>query len=159
VKPTTLESLFLLVNLLPLPFWFLMIALPHWRGTQRVMRGRLAVMPLLAAYAVLAVPQLPAFGEVLLRPDPLKLTDVAGLLGKPEVALVAWIHFLAFDLFVGRWAYRDSRERQIGAWLMAPVLLLTLLLGPLGLLTYLLVRSQYKLQPVVRESPALHHHP
>ena len=49
------ETLFLFVNLLPLPFWFLMIVLPRWRGTQKVMRGRLAVMPLLAAYAVFAL--------------------------------------------------------------------------------------------------------
>jgi hypothetical protein len=139
------DTLFLFVNLLPLPFWFLMIVLPHWRGTQRVMRSRLAVVPLLAAYAVLVIPQLPGFVSLILRGEALKLTELAAFLGRPDVTLVAWIHFLAFDLFVGRWAYRDSRERLISAWLMAPVLLLTLLLGPLGLLTYLLVRTQYKL--------------
>jgi hypothetical protein len=139
------DTLFLFVNLLPLPFWFLMIVLPHWRGTQRVMRGRLAVVPLLAAYAVLVLPQLPEFVALVLRAETLKVAEVAAFLGRPEVALVAWIHFLAFDLFVGRWIYRDSHERLISAWLTAPVLLLTLLLGPLGLLTYLLTRSQYKL--------------
>ena len=44
---------------------------------------------------------------------------------------------IAFDLFVGRWACLDSRERGIPALVMAPVLLLTILLGPLGLLVYL----------------------
>jgi hypothetical protein len=143
---TPSDALFQFVTLLPLPFWFLMIALPHWRGTQRVMHGRLAVMPLLAAYAVLVVPQLPDVLLLFLRPGPLRLADLAGLLGRPEVALVAWIHLLAFDLFVGRWAYRDSRERGVGAWLMAAVLLLTLLLGPLGLLLYLLLRTQFRLE-------------
>jgi hypothetical protein len=146
----TQDTFFLFINLLPLPFWFLMIVLPHWKGTQRVMRGRLSVMPLLAGYAVLVVPQLPAFFGLLIRSDAMRLTELAAFLGQPDVALVAWIHFLAFDLFVGRWTYRDSRERLISAWLMAPVLLLTFLLGPLGLLTYLLIRTHFRLPPANR---------
>ncbi len=143
---TPSDTIFQFITLLPLPFWVLMIALPHWRGTQRVMRGRLAVMPLLAAYAVFSVPQLPSVLSLFVRPGPLRLDDLAGLLGRPEIALVAWIHFLAFDLFVGRWIYRDGRERGVGAVPMAAVLLLTLVLGPLGLLLYLLLRTQFRLE-------------
>jgi hypothetical protein len=142
---TNLDTLFLFASLLPLPFWFLMIVLPHWRGTQRVMRGRLSFMPLLAVYAVLIARQLPAFLQVLFRAEFLRLGDLAALLGRPDVALVSWIHLLAFDLFVGRWVYRDASERQISAWLTAPILLVTLLLGPLGLLAYLLIRTQFRL--------------
>jgi hypothetical protein len=150
----TLESLFLLVNLLPLPFWFLMIALPHWRGTQRVMRGRVVLMPLLAAYAVLLVLQRNDLAALLTTPEPPTLTRLAEVLGRQEWALLAWIHFLAFDLFVGRWEYRDSRERQITAWVMSPVLLLTLLFGPLGLLVYLLVRALFRRQTTQPNQPA-----
>ena len=145
MKPT-LESLFLLVNLLPLPFWFLMIVFPHWRGTQRVMRGRVVLMPLLAAYAVLLVLQRSDLATLLTTPEPPTLTRLAEVLSRQEWALLAWIHFLAFDLFVGRWEYRDSRERQITAWVMSPVLLLTLIFGPLGLLVYLLVRALFRRQ-------------
>jgi hypothetical protein len=49
---------------------------------------------------------------------------------------------IAFDLFVGRWSWMDSRRRGISGLAMAPVLLLTILLGPLGLLTYLAVRAR-----------------
>ena len=35
----------------------------------------------------------------------------------PAGVAVGWIHFLAFDLFVGRWEYLDSREKSISAWL------------------------------------------
>jgi hypothetical protein len=147
---TPSDSIFQFITLLPLPFWFLMIFLPHWRGTQRVMHGRLAVIPLLAAYTVFAVPQLPAVLSLFFRSGPLRLEDLAELLGRPEVALVAWIHFLVFDLFVGRWIYRDSRERGIGAVPMAAVLTLTLLLGPLGLLLYLLLRTQFRLDAANR---------
>ena len=72
------------------------------------------------------------------------MEDLAALLSRPEIALVAWIHFLAFDLFVGRWVFRDSRERAVPAWLASPVLLVTLLLGPLGLLLYLLLRTLFR---------------
>jgi hypothetical protein len=143
VKPS-LESLFLLVNLLPLPFWFLMIFFPHWRGTQRVMRGRVVLMPLLAAYAVLLILQRSDLAALITTPEPPTLTRLAEVLSRQEWALLAWIHFLAFDLFVGRWEYRDSRERQISAWMMGPVLFLTLLFGPLGLLVYLLVRALFR---------------
>jgi hypothetical protein len=66
---------------------------------------------------------------------------VAALLGTPAGATIGWAHFLAFDLFVGRWAYLDSRERAISAWLMAPVLFFVLMLGPIGFLLYLAVRA------------------
>ena len=143
---TPSDTLFQFVTILPLPFWFLMIALPHWRGTQRVMRGRVVLMPLLAAYAVVLISQRQDLLVMLTTPEPPTLTRLAEVLGRQEWALLAWIHFLAFDLFVGRWEYRDSRERQISAWLMGPVLLLTLLFGPFGLLVYLLVRALFRRQ-------------
>lgn len=68
------------------------------------------------------------------------LADLAALLGAPEAAAVAWIHFLAFDLFVGRWIYLDSRTREVSAWLASPCLFFTLMLGPLGFLLYLAAR-------------------
>ena len=68
------------------------------------------------------------------------LDGIAGLLGTPAGAAVGWVHFLAFDLFVGRWAYLDSRERGISAWLVSPTLFFVFMAGPLGLLLYLAVR-------------------
>jgi Domain of unknown function (DUF4281) len=50
---------------------------------------------------------------------------------------------IAFDLFAGRWAWLDSRERNIPPLVMAPVLLLTILFGPLGLGAYLAVRVRW----------------
>ena len=64
-----------------------------------------------------------------------------GLLGSPAGATVGWIHFLAFDLFVGRWAYLDSLERNIHPLVMAPILFLILMFGPLGFLFYLAARA------------------
>lgn len=142
-----METIFMLSNLLVLPFWLLMIALPHWRWTQRLMASPLVVAPAALLYAMLVVPQLGAALPALLRPS---AAGVAALLGTPAGATVAWAHFVAFDLFVGRWAYLDSRARGLSAWLMAPVLLAVLMVGPAGLLVYLVVRG---LKPAPRQTP------
>jgi hypothetical protein len=130
--------LFTASNLLVLPLWLLMIVVPHWRLTRRLLHSPLVVVPLPVLYALLVVPRLGELLPLLVYP---RLDDVAAVLGRPDGAVLAWIHFLAFDLFVGRWAYLDSRERGVSAWLMAGVLVVTLLLGPLGLLLYLGLRA------------------
>jgi len=129
--------LFRLSNLLVLPFWGLLILLPHWRWTGRIMRSPfVSALPALL-YAVLVLPRLGTIWPAIARPT---LTGIATLLGSPEGATIAWVHFLAFDLFVGRWIYLDSQERRLSALLTSPVLFLTLMLGPLGFLIYLVIR-------------------
>lgn len=52
----------------------------------------------------------------------------------------AWVHFLAFDLFVAVWMKKDSLRRGIShAWVL-PALILSCVFGPLGYLVYLLIR-------------------
>lgn len=99
------------------------------------------VVPAALLYAVLIVPQLATALPSLMNPT---LTAIASLLGQPEGATIAWVHFLAFDLFVGRWAYLDSRNANITAWLVSPALLIILMVGPLGLLVYLGIRQLKK---------------
>src|SRR5690348_6109606 len=116
-----MDLLFSLSNLLVMPFWLLMIALPHWRWTQRIMRSPLVSAAPALLYAALVLPRA---GELLLALASPTAGGVAALLGTPAGATIGWAHFLAFDLFVGRWVYLDSRERAVSAWLMAPVLFL-----------------------------------
>ena len=54
---------------------------------------------------------------------------------------VGWIHYLAFDLFVGMWIARDADDKGFSRLWQAPVLLLTLVAGPLGLLVWLFIRE------------------
>jgi hypothetical protein len=133
-----METIFSLSNLLVLPFWLLMIALPHWRWTRRIVQSPLIVAGPAVLYLLLALPRLGEIVPALASPT---LAAVAGLLGAPAGATLGWTHFLAFDLFVGRWAYLDSRERAISAWVMAPILFMILMLGPIGLLLYLGARA------------------
>lgn len=136
-----MDTLFSLSNLLVMPFWLLMIFLPHWKWTKRLMGSLWVVVPAALLYAVLIVPQLATALPSLMNPT---LTAIASLLGQPEGATIAWVHFLAFDLFVGRWAYLDSRNANITAWLVSPALLIILMVGPLGLLVYLGIRQLKK---------------
>jgi hypothetical protein len=132
-----MDLIFQLSTLLTMPFWLLMILLPHWRGTQRIMASLWTVVPAALLYVVLIVPLLPTAFPILLNPS---LGTVTGLLAVPQGATAGWVHFLAFDLFVGRWAYLDSRTRGLNPWLVSPVLFLILMVGPLGLLLYLGLR-------------------
>ena len=132
--------LFSLTFLVAAPFWALMIVLPHWSWTRRIAASPWIVLPPVLIYLVLVAG---SFGEVLPAVAQPTLGGVRELLGSADGAAAGWAHFIAFDLFVGRWAYLDSRKREIPALLMAPVLLLTILLGPLGLLAHLLVRTRF----------------
>jgi len=129
-----METLFSISNLLVLPFWLLMILLPRWRVTERVMASLWPLAPAALLYAALVLPNLPALLPALSNPD---LATMAALLGSPAGATVAWVHFLAFDLFVGRWIYWDGRRLKLSAWLVSPILFFVLMVGPLGLVLHL----------------------
>ncbi len=138
-----METLFQVANLLVMPFWLLMIFLPHWRWTQRIAGSLWIVVPNALLYALLVLPNaLGLLGDIA-NPS---LPAIAALLGTPEGATIAWIHFLVFDLFVGRWVYLDSRTHNLSAWIVSPIIFLVLMFGPLGLLLYLAARGLLLMQ-------------
>ena len=138
-----LDGLFSLSNLTVMPFWLLMIVLPRWRWTERIMRSPLVALLPALIYAALVLPR---FGVIFAAVRNPALSGIVSLLGTPEGATIAWAHFLAFDLLAGRWAYLDSRERGISGLLMAPILFFVLMLGPIGFLLYVIVRGIYSLR-------------
>jgi hypothetical protein len=64
------------------------------------------------------------------------LEHVAELFRSPELLLAGWIHYLAFDLFVGAWIAGKARENAIAFWAVIPCLVLTFLFGPAGFLLF-----------------------
>ncbi len=68
------------------------------------------------------------------------LAGVAALFSNPWLLLAGWVHYLAFDLFVGSWQARDALAHRIPHWAVVPCLLLTFFFGPAGLLLYLALR-------------------
>lgn len=69
------------------------------------------------------------------------LENVMRLLARPELALAGWLHYLAFDLFVGAWEARTARTDGIPFLLVLPCLGLTFLFGPAGLLAFCALRA------------------
>jgi len=68
------------------------------------------------------------------------LAGVATLFADPWLMVAGWLHYLAFDLLVGRWEAQDAAARGLSPWLVAPCLLLTFMFGPAGWLFYVAVR-------------------
>jgi membrane protein insertase Oxa1/YidC/SpoIIIJ len=69
------------------------------------------------------------------------LTDVAALFSNHWVLLAGWIHYLAFDLFMGSWEVRDAQAHGISHFLVIPCLFFTFMFGPVGLLLYFVIRG------------------
>ena len=127
-------ALFAILNPIPLPFWLLLVVAPRWRFTLPLVR--LAVVPLLGvAYAVLIGSSFSASGG-----DFNSLAGVQALFANPHALLAGWVHYLAFDLFVGSWIVEDAMERRVPAWARIVPLPLTLMFGPVGLVLYLGLR-------------------
>ena len=137
------DILFSLSNILTMPFWLLMILLPTWRWTERLMQSVWTVAPAALAYVILVLPGMLSLLPLLANPQ---LGTIAALLGTPAGATIGWIHFLAFDLFVGRWAYLDSRQRRLHPVLASITLFFILMFGPLGFMLYLITRSLFTRQ-------------
>ena len=131
-----LNLLFNVGNVLVMPFWLAMILLPRWDKLVGLIRSPWIAAPPALIYVVLVLPQMGGLLSALSSPT---LSSVAALLGTPAGATLGWMHFLAFDLFVGRWAYLDAIERKIHPLVMAPILFFTFTLGPLGLVLYLVI--------------------
>mmetsp|Transcript_20290 Transcript_20290/g.47987 ORF Transcript_20290/g.47987 Transcript_20290/m.47987 type:complete len:159 (+) Transcript_20290:46-522(+) len=130
-------SLFGLLNNLALPAWVLLALLPRWRTTQTV-----TLVPVF----VYAVAYLALMSSFLSQPSDVGLAALTSLEGvsaafKHDVLLLAgWVHYLAFDLLVGRWIVQDSVASKVPHVLVLPCLLLTLMAGPIGWLLYQVVR-------------------
>ena len=70
--------------------------------------------------------------------------EVRALFASDSALAAGWLHYLAFDLFVGSWIAADGLKRRIPALLILPCLPLTFLFGPLGLLLFLALRLAFQ---------------
>ncbi len=130
-----MSTLFSLSSLVVMPFWFLMIFLPNWRYTNRILSSTWVAAGAALIYAILVIPQIPTVLPAVLNPN---LEGILSLLSTASGTTIAWVHFLAFDLFVGRWIYLDARARGLHPLITGAILFFTLMLGPLGFLAYLI---------------------
>lgn len=129
-----ITQLFNIANVFVLPFWALMILLPNWKVTRRVMESYLIFLPLAGAYLYLFITSItPENAQALSNPQ---LADIARFFADETAAATGWIHFLVMDLFVGRWIYWEGQKT--GIWTIHS-LTLCLFAGPLGVLSIFLL--------------------
>lgn len=138
------ETLFTICNYAALPGWALLIIAPRWRWTTRLIASVLLPGLLAVVYLYLMVTNL---GSAEGGFD--SLAGVRQLFERPELLLAGWVHYLVFDLFIGCWEVRDAQRIGLRHWFVIPCLILTLMLGPVGLLTYLILRAAIAKQVLI----------
>ncbi len=130
--------LFAATNLLVLPAWALLLFAPRWRFT-RLITAYVAPGALALLYLLIMMSRLGSSGAAGAGFG--TLGQVARLYQDPWLLLAGWLHYLALDLFMGAWMVRDSQRLRIAHGYVLPCLLLTFVVGPVGLLAYFAVRA------------------
>jgi hypothetical protein len=129
------EQIFTIANSIALIAWLLIAILPRWKVTRAVVLSGGVPLLLSAGYTMLVVL---FFGQAEGGFD--SLPNVMKLFTNEWAVLAGWIHYLAFDLFIGSWEVRDAETKGISHFLVIPCLVFTFLLGPVGLLGYCILR-------------------
>jgi hypothetical protein len=131
----TPNQIFSIVNPIALAAWILLAVLPRSRWVAGVITAFVVPAFFSVTYITIIVTQ---FGNGCGGFS--SLPAVAALFSNPWLLLAGWIHYLAFDLFVGSWEVRDARDRGIPHLAVVPCLALTFLFGPAGWLLYIVMR-------------------
>lgn len=137
------EMIFTVTNSGVLLFWLLLAFGPRTVVTRKIIFFA-GVSLLAATYAVLIVLLLGGFaddGGGGGSPDFTTLAGVQALFAAQGGATIGWIHYLAFDLFVGMWIASNADRHGFSRIVQVPFLFFTLMTGPLGLTLYVLVRK------------------
>ena len=133
--PADRRKAYSLVNFSSAPLWLAMILAPRSRLTGRLVKASTPlIVGLGGAYDAFLVSGIREDGKMIDFSDP---DAVRGALSRPDFFLAGWTHYIAFDLFVGRWIWQDALARGRAPRL---ALLLTWLAGPAGLSLYLVER-------------------
>jgi hypothetical protein len=125
------EPIFRIANSVALAGWLVLLASPVVPRLAQIVSGLTIPLLLAVAYSSLILAFWSSgqggFGS---------LDQVAQLFQSRELLLAGWIHYLAFDLFVGAWIVRSARENGVAFWMAVPCLILTFLFGPAGFLLF-----------------------
>lgn len=133
------ESLFSVASSAALLGWIILIFLPRRFALLFAVPKLVIPFGLGLLYAGLILPNIytgeGGFGS---------LDEVKKLFAKDELLLAGWIHYLAFDLFIGAWIAQQADRLGIPRLIQAVLLLATFMFGPIGLVLYLTMRAGYR---------------
>ena len=127
---------FQIVQLLPLPLWAVWIFLPRSAASRYLATAEWPWVVLAGAYLACFVMAIASGGKI--GPDSFSsLSGMMGLFASPWGALTGWVHYLCFDTFVARLIVNQAPN---AGYRLAPVLLATMMFGPMGLLAFYIAR-------------------
>jgi hypothetical protein len=144
----TVEQVFSLCNTAALISWVALIAAPHWALLTGAIRWGV-ITGLSVLYAVLIA----VFFFRVQGGGFFSLAAVQILFTDRHVALAGWVHYLAFDLFVGLWIAARADALGINRLVQAPILVATFMFGPLGFLLFQVVLAAHALGQAGRPTP------
>ena len=130
-------GLFTFVHVVALAGWAMLFFLPRGPRVAAYVLY-LCVGLLCLAYAVMFASQ---FGAIATG-DFLSIEGIRLLFQSDSGIVIGWTHYLAFDLFIGQWIAKDADHKEFSRIAQAPILLLTVLAGPIGLLVWLIIRER-----------------
>ena len=140
----TIETLYMWINLGVLPFWFILIVFPQSHLSRIFVTSIFPIFILSGVYIfILYKSYLIGYdfdGNFTLY---LGLNELSRLFEDHLYIMIFWTHFIAINLFIGGWIVKDSQKFSINKVLIASTLILTYLIGPLGLFLYWIIRIFY----------------
>ena len=140
----TIETLYMWINLGVLPFWFILIVFPQSHLSRIFVTSIFPIFILSGVYIfILYKSYLIGYdfdGNFTLY---LGLDELSRLFEDHLYIMIFWTHFIAINLFIGGWIVKDSQKFSINKVLLALPLILTYLIGPLGLFLYWIIRIFY----------------
>ena len=140
----TIEILYFWVNLGVLPFWLILIFFPSSNINKFFVTSILPILLLSGTYIfVLYKSYLNSYDFISNFELYLSISNLSNLFSNNLFLILFWIHFVSINLFVGGWMVRDSQKLYINKILVAFPLIITYLIGPLGIFIYWLIRIFY----------------
>ncbi len=140
----TIETLYMWINTGVLPFWFILIVFPQSH------LSRIFVTSIFPFFILSGVYIFILYKSYLIGYDfdgnfslYLGLSELSRLFEDHLYIMIFWTHFIAINLFIGGWIVKDSQKFAINKVLMAVPLIVTYLIGPLGLILYWIIRIFY----------------
>jgi hypothetical protein len=121
------------VHALALAGWAFLLLGSH-RDSRPAQSAQLIAGALSLGYLGLFLANIADAGELARDYSP---SGVTTFFADPGLRLLGWVHYLAFDLLVGSWEVEEARKTGIARWKLTLCLLLTFMLGPIGLLVFL----------------------
>ena len=140
----TIETVYLWLNLGVLPFWFVLIIFPQSQISKFFITSIFPLFLLSLTYSyVIYVAYIDGYDFLQNFKLYLGLIEITNLFENQLFLILFWIHFLAINLFCGGWVVKDSQMFNVNKFLVSITLVITYLIGPIGLTIYWIIRIFY----------------